>query len=110
GDGPVEAMRILLAERRSTIKAKTQTMNQVHSLLITTHDEIRVKYRHLTGMNLVKTLASTRPGTTMIPSPTHIAKQSLKRLAQRYVVLDEQVQLIDAQLHEQVQLIDAQLH
>lgn len=109
GDGPVEAMRILLAERRSTIKAKTQIMNQVHSLLITTHDEIRVRYRHLTGMNLIKTLARTRPGTTMIPSPKHIAKQSLKRLAQRYVVLDEQVQLIDAQLHELVQQANPRL-
>src|SRR5699024_11933459 len=90
---------------RATLNNQGKDTNddQVHSLLITTHDEIRVKYRHLTGMNLVKTLASTRPGTTMIPSQTHIAKQSLKRLAQRYVVLDEQVQLLDAQLHELVQ-------
>lgn len=109
GDGPVEAMRILLAERRSATKMKTQTMNQIHSLLITADEDIRARYRHLTGRNLVRTLASTRPGTTLVPSATHIAKQSLKRLAQRHLGLDEQVRLIDSQLRELVQQTNPRL-
>src|SRR5699024_7196661 len=109
GNGPVEAMRILLGERRSAIKTKTQTMNQIHSLLITACEQIRAKYRHLKGMTLVKTFANTRPGSMPLPTPTQIAKQSLKRLASRCMQLDEQIRLIDSQLRDLVQQTNPRL-
>lgn len=109
GDGPVEAMRILLSERRSTIKARTQALNQIHSLLITAPEEVRGKYRHLPSKKLVRVLAATRPGKALVSSPGEVAKQSLKRLAHRCVQLGEQIDLIDDQLHSLVRQTNPRL-
>lgn len=39
--GAVEAMRFLLITRRSAVKAKTQSINQIRAMLVTAPDEIR---------------------------------------------------------------------
>lgn len=40
-DGQVESLRILITERRSAAKAKSQTMNQIHALLVTAPEPVR---------------------------------------------------------------------
>src|SRR5690606_18207087 len=56
GDGAVESMRILLAERRSAAKARAQVMNQIHALLITAPELVRQAFRALSGQRLVNRL------------------------------------------------------
>ena len=75
-DGHVESMRILIGARRSAAKAKSQTMNQIHALLITAPESVRNTYRALTGAKLVNTLARARP-TAGKPDPDLIARQTL---------------------------------
>jgi transposase len=45
-DGIVEAIRILRVTRRGAVKARTQTTNQLKSLLVTTPAEIRERLRN----------------------------------------------------------------
>ncbi|MCT2292038.1 MULTISPECIES: IS110 family transposase [Janibacter] len=98
GDGAVESMRILLAERRSAAKARAQVMNQIHALLITAPELVRQAFRHLSGQRLVNTLAKTRPGTIPSPDPDVVARQTLRRFALRYLTMQAEIDLIEQQL------------
>ena len=82
-------------------------MNQIHALLITAPDEVRSDYRTLTGRTLVNTLARSRPAGGASPALT--ARQTLKRLARRHVMLAEEIEVIDAQLEEFVRAINPTL-
>jgi transposase len=106
-DGKVESLRILMSERHSAVKARSQTMNQIHALLITAPDQVRSDYRSLTGRNLVITLARSRPSG--VASPALTARQTLKRLARRHVMLAEEIDVIDAELEELVRAINPTL-
>jgi hypothetical protein len=96
-----------MSERHSAVKARSQTMNQIHALLITAPDEVRSDYRTLTGRALVSTLSRTRPAGGAGPALT--ARQTLKRLARRHGMLAEEIEVIDAQLEELVRAINPTL-
>lgn len=87
GDGAVESMRILLGERRSAAKARAQAMNQIHALLITAPELVRQAFRALSGQRLIRALAKTRPGTSASADPEVVARQTLRRLAVRYLTI-----------------------
>lgn len=107
-DGVVESMRILLSERRSAVKTKTQAMNQIHALLVTAPESVRNAYRRLSGNRLITTLARTRPGTGGT-APEQGARQSLKRLATRHVAMDTDIKLIDRHLDQLVREVNPTL-
>jgi transposase len=62
-DENIEALRALNNARRSAIKARTATMNQIHHLLITAPTPVREKYRALRGKPLLNALAGCRSHT-----------------------------------------------
>ncbi|TFD51021.1 IS110 family transposase [Cryobacterium frigoriphilum] len=95
-DGDVESMRVLLAERSSTTKARTASINQIHALLVSAPEAIRHDFRRYDGNKLTVALARTRPtpGTT----PELIVRASAKRLAQCHQVPAADIALIDSQL------------
>jgi hypothetical protein len=59
----VEAIRALRVVRASAVKARTQTVNQIKSLIITAPAAVREALRSLTTTDLVRRLAASRPGT-----------------------------------------------
>ena len=109
GDGAVESMRILLAERRSAAKARAQVMNQIHALLVTAPELVRAAFRALSGQRLVNTLAKTRPGTGGSFDPEMIARQTLKRLATRHLAMQAEIDLIEQQLDGLVRQVNPAL-
>lgn len=108
GVGQVESLRILMSERRSAVKAKTQGINQIHALLVTAPDTVRAAYRGLSGDKLVTTLARSRPATSGT-DPAQIARQTLKRLATRCLGLQEEMATIDGQLEALVRSVNPHL-
>src|SRR5699024_2944694 len=80
GDGQVELLRVLMSERRSATKAKTQAINQIHALLVTAAEPVRTAYRFVRGESLINTLVRSRPGITG-SDPAQGTRQTLKRLA-----------------------------
>lgn len=107
-DGVVEALRITNAARRSALKAHTEAIVQIKSLLVTAPDQVRDEYRDLTTAKLVPRLAASRhrAGDDTVSLRTRIA---LKRLAQRYQRLDEEIQSYDADLAELVDSVNPAL-
>jgi len=107
-DGQVESLRILITERRSAAKAKSQTMNQIHALLVTAPEPVRDTYRAMGSTKLVKTLARTRPTGSGF-DPDLVTRQTLKRLAARYLILQDEIDEIENQLDPLVRAVNPTL-
>jgi transposase len=101
GNGKVEMIRTLRAARRSAVKARSQTVNQLKSLLVTAPEELRDRLRRLSTKELVSTVARFRPGR--IPeTPEEATKFSLRSVARRYRALSEEITELDVQLERLV--------
>ena len=96
-DGPVEQIRVLMAVRRSAMKARIAAHRQITSLLITAPDAVRTRFAHLDSDPLIDTLAATRPGPA-VNSVTAATGQALRRLARRHQDLTAEIADIDAEL------------
>ena len=96
-DGPVEQIRVLMAVRRSAMKARIAAHRQITSLLITAPDAVRTRFATLDSDPLIDTLAATRPGPA-VNSVTAATGQALRRLARRHQNLTAEIADIDAEL------------
>lgn len=89
-DGLVQSLRVLRTTRTSAVHDRTATINQIKAMLVAAPDDLRMKYRGLTTMKLINTLAATRPSTTPVTAVESTAV-SLRHLARRYKFLHDQV-------------------
>ena len=96
-DGIVEAIRALRVARRSAIKSRTQTINQIRTLIVTAPGEVREKLRDLPTAELIRHLARSRPGGDL-SDPACAARTALRRLARRHQYLTEEIADTDAEL------------
>lgn len=107
-DGIVEALRVTNAACRSALKARTEVIVQIKSLLATAPDQVRDEYRDLSTAKLAPRLASSRPrsGDDIVTARTRTA---LKRLAGRYQRLDEEITAYDTDLADLVDRVNPAL-
>lgn len=96
-DGVVEAIRALRVVRRSAIKSRTQTINQIRTLIVSAPAHVREHLRGLPTYQLIAQLARSRPGTDLA-DPTCAVRTALRRLARRYQHLTEEIAEADAEL------------
>ena len=66
----VESLRILMRERHSAVKARSQTMNQIHALLITAPDEVKERLPHPDRPEPGEHTLRSRPAGRASPEPT----------------------------------------
>ncbi|WP_235619130.1 IS110 family transposase [Embleya scabrispora] len=92
-NGIVEAIRALRVVRKSAIKARTQTVNQIRTLVVTAPSVVRDKSRRLSTRQLVDTLARSRPSGEP-DDPACAVKIALRRLA-RHQAPDEEIKEAD---------------
>jgi transposase len=93
-DGNVEAIRVLRVAKISARKARTQAVNQIHSLVCTAPDELRDKLRDLPTGQLIETCAHLRPGDSR--DVTAVTKVTLRALARRVQALQDEIDQLDA--------------
>ncbi|MFI1524899.1 IS110 family RNA-guided transposase [Kitasatospora cineracea] len=96
-DGIVEAIRCLRVVRRSAIKSRTQTINQIRTLIVTAPGEVRERLRGLPTGELIRQLARSRPGADTA-DPACAVRIALRRLARRYQCLTDEIADADAEL------------
>ncbi|KKD03105.1 transposase [Streptomyces sp. WM6386] len=96
-DGVVEAVRVLRIARRSAVKARTQTMNQIRGLLVTAPAMLREQVAGLDRAVLIRTLARLRPGDDL-SRPLAATRAALRRLARRHQALDDEITELDAEI------------
>ncbi len=98
GDGIVEAIRALRVARRGAVKARTQTTNQLKSLLVTAPPEVREHLQDLKTPVLVQACARLR-SSGPLSDPAQALKVALRRLACRHQHLSTEIKDADAELH-----------
>jgi transposase len=93
GDGRVESIRVLQLARRSAVKARTQTANQIRDLIVTAPDQLRDRLESLDTDGRVETCARLRPGPAT--QTTEATKQALRLLARRHQALTTEITELD---------------
>lgn len=96
-NGIAEAIRALRVARSSAIKARTQTVNQIRTLIITAPAEVREQFRGLPTMELIDGLARSCPAGDLA-DPVCAVRTALRRLARRYRALSQEIDDADAEL------------
>lgn len=96
-DGIVEAIRVLRLVRKSAVKSRTQTVNQIRNLIVTAPGEVRERLRGLATSDLITVLSRSRPGTDPA-APACAVRIALRRLACRYQHLTEEITEADREL------------
>ena len=105
--GNVEGLRVLGVARQSSIKARTQALNQIRSLISTAPAELRERLRALPIKQMVAVCAGFRPaGDSTVETTTKLA---LRVLARRVQFLDAEVADLDARRTALVEQVAPQL-
>jgi transposase len=102
GTSRVEMIRHLKVVRDTAVKARTQAMVTLKTLIVGAPAALREQLEALTGkMTLIRHLAALRPGP--LTSTTASAKTSLRALARRWLDLDAEVKSHDVHLEALVE-------
>ena len=106
-DGTVEGLRALQIVHRSAHKARTQTLNQLHALIVTAPEPIRGQLRGLGRAQMLTTCQSYRPGDR--DDLASVVKLALRELATRVADLDDQIKRIQTRRHRLIRAHAPQL-
>ncbi len=94
-------IRHIKIARDSAVKAKSQAMITLKTLIINAPAELRDTLDQIKGrITLVRQIAALRPGE--ITSPTASAKASMRAIARRWLALHEEIQAHEQELERMV--------
>ena len=96
GMDQVEMLRMLRTTRNSALKARTQAMNQMQSLIVTAPSVLRETLRGFTATRLVDYCARLRPGE--LATPTVVARHALRLLSQRCQHLTVEMKALEKEM------------
>lgn len=104
GDGAVEMIRHLKIARDTALKARTQAMVTLKTLLVNAPRPLRKRFIGIRGkMTLIRAIAASRPGAPV--STTASAKMALRALASRWLMLDAEIKEHEAVLEGLVRVL-----
>ena len=94
GDDWVEQLRVLRLARRSAVHARTQTINQMHAVVVSTPPQLHDVLKPLSRVELIRRSSRFRVGQLGAPATT--VRWTLRLLAQRYQTLTAEINAIDS--------------
>jgi transposase len=94
-DGQVEALRMLRLTRASAVQARTKAFQEIDQLIVTAPEQLRDQLREMAKMDLIRCCAACRPDSHHVADPMVAARIGLKKLARRYLALDEEITDLD---------------
>lgn len=93
--GAVEALRVLRTTRKTAIKCRRATLQQLHNTVVAAPEEIRDQVRNLTRMQRLRVCAAWRPDTLGYRDPVVATRIALRRLARRILDLNDEIAELD---------------
>ncbi len=96
GEGEVEMIRMLKSARDSAVKARTQAVNQMKALVVTSPADLRETLDGLTTSALAKRCRNFRPGR--LDDLKTADKYTLRSPACRYLQLSEEMRDLQAEM------------
>jgi transposase len=108
-DGAVEALRVLRVTRAHAVRERRDALQLLRMTIISAPDELRQQVRHLTRMQLIRTLAAWRPDVSNASDPPTAYRVSLKSLGRRYLELSDEIADLDELINPIVEALAPQL-
>lgn len=97
GTSSVEVIRHLKVARDTAVKGRTQAMQTLKAIIVSSPAVLREQLDQVTGKTtLIRRLAALRPGP--LASTTASAKTALRAIARRWLALDEEIKGHNANL------------
>ena len=94
--GAVESLRVLRTTRKTAIKCRRATLQQLHNTIVAAPEEVvRGQVRNLTRMQRLRTCAAWRPDAVGYRDPVVATKLALKYLARRVLDLNDEIAELD---------------
>ena len=93
--GAVEALRVLRTTRKTAVKCRRATLQQLHNTVVAAPEEVRDQVRNLTRMQRLRMCAAWRPDTLGYRDPVVATRLSLKSLARRILDLNDEIADLD---------------
>jgi tRNA A37 N6-isopentenylltransferase MiaA len=90
-------MRVLLVARRSARQQRIQTLNQLRHVIFCAPEPIRSRFKDRYKTGLVSEVAKLRPRTGSDPI-THTTLVTMRGLARRIQMLNDEIRVHDQQL------------
>jgi len=101
-NGPVEQMQVLLVARRSARQQRIHTLNQLRHVIFCAPEPIRSRFKDRYKTGLVSEVAKLRPRTGSDPI-TNTTLVTMRGLARRIQMLNDEIQVHDQQLTQHIQ-------
>ncbi|MGV9714070.1 IS110 family transposase [Gordonia sp. NPDC003424] len=98
GDGAIEVIRVLSIVRKSAIKARTATIQQIKSILVTAPAQLREQLAGLTDGQLFTVLRTPTQTDTSSCQVTTATTRALRSLANRYHHLTDEINTTTTEL------------
>lgn len=97
-DGMIESLRVLKACRKTAVAARRIALQMIQNTIVCAPDELRGTLRHMTRMQLVRTLAAWRPDLTDFRNVASAYRITLKSLGRRYLELHDEIADLDVMI------------
>lgn len=93
--GAVEALRVLRTTRKTAMKCRRATLQQLHNTIVAAPDAVRDQVRNLSRMQRLRTCAAWRPDSLGLRDPVVATKLALRFLARRVLDLNDEIAELD---------------
>jgi transposase len=93
--GQVEALRVLRTTRKTAVKCRRATLQQLRNTITAAPEEVRDQVRNLTRMQRLRTCAAWRPDPLAFRDPATATKIALRSLARRLLDLNDEIAELD---------------
>jgi transposase len=103
--GPREELRLLLLERRSAIRARTASFNQLQAVLVTAPERLRSRLRGHDSEQLARAAVRLRQGQ----AEQAVVRGVLRRLGRRVLSLDAELAQLECELNSIVSALVPEL-
>lgn len=97
-NGMVEALRVLKVCRKSAVAARKVALQMIQGTIISAPDPLRDRLRNMTRMQLIRTLAASRPEMSAFRDVEGACRIALRSLARRYVELHDEITELDERI------------
>ena len=94
-DGRIEALRVLRTTRQTAVKARRAALQQLRNTIVAAPDDVRDQLRRRTRMQLIRSLAASRPDTIAFRDPATATRIALRSLARRILELTDEISELD---------------
>lgn len=108
GRGPREALRVLLVERRSADRARTEALNQLHGLLVSAPEQLRARLGSLSEDKLARAAAGLRQHARF-DTETRVLVDVLRRLGRRALALGRELRVNERELAQLIRTLVPEL-